>query len=82
MSEDQEKLHINIDLDAMVIGDLETLDLVIEGRPGSFIRFFEFLDRCISIEGDQDYRKLPIGELNVLAEAIIDGVQQVANPGN
>lgn len=76
------KFTVEIDPDAMRIGDLEVIDNLTARTSGAIGPFFEMLERVATFEGVDDFRTLPMTALSEIAAAIGDAVGDASNEGN
>lgn len=73
---------ITINTDAMTLGDLETLEQVVNMESGAIGKFFGMLERISNIGDADDIRDLPLSSLSDVAAAITDAVNKAAQEGN
>jgi hypothetical protein len=78
----KQKYTVEIDPEAMRIGDLEVIDNLTANATGSIAPFFEMLDRVATFEGVDDFRDLPLGALKDIAGAIGSAVGDASEEGN
>ena len=78
----RKELKIEVDVDAMRLGDLEVLDRAATMERGAITELLDLLGRVAKIEGTDDIRQLPITALKQVSSAVFDAVNAATAEGN